>query len=425
MIQKQNLFSRIAGISTIALCVVAGLFLLKKPVQSIPAKPAPEEIVLDTEVRSLPGKLDNIPLFNSNSPEWVKKEGILLSTFPPDGKKVPAAHLNFAFQGQFNLFAHHFSHTPANLRTLYIGALLYNPGSEPVTVEVLQAASYLMEPDAPFKQKPALSENPNGEVYSSPGIRAVDRVLRGIRQPDFPEKLVIAPGETALLMNHPIPVRGLEKPINGRSTFVRLNCRGGAPVPAPAKVYAATLAMYAPQNADGGDPLRGLRQRAPTLAEWQQLLNNGGLAGPRDKTPTPPDVTSGSLTYGRVAGVQAGSGWQAELVDRDAKNLTIPQTGKAISYGISTLRGGTFGTQQVQAGKMLARYPDTAYEAHGNYGVHYNLSLPLYNATKKPQTVAVSLETPVNYPPSSGIPLWRGLPISTGTASDKTEIFPG
>ena len=380
MIQKQNLFSRIAGISTIVLCAAGGLLYVKKPVQSVPAKPAPAEIVQATEVRELPGQLDSIPLFNSDSPEWVKKEGILLSTFPPDGKKVPAAHLNFAFQGQFNLFAHHFSHTPLNSRTLYIGAVLYNPSSAPVTVEVLQAASYLMEPDAPFKQKPALSESPNGEIYSGPGIRAVDNVLRGMRQPDFPAKLLIATGETALLMNRPIPVRGLEKPINGRSTFVRLKSSG--------KVYAATLAMYAPQNADGDE-------RAPTLEEWQQLLNNGGLAGPRDKTPTPPDATSGSLIYGRVAGVQQGSGWEAELVDRDAKNLAIPQTGKAISYAISTLRGGTLGTQQVQAGKMLARYPDTAYEAHGNYGVHYNLILPLHNTEEKPQTVAVSLETPL------------------------------
>jgi len=40
-------------------------------------------------------------------------------------------------------------------------------------------------------------------------------------------------------------MRGLEKPINGSYTFVRLNTSG--------RVYAATLAMYAPQNADGGD----------------------------------------------------------------------------------------------------------------------------------------------------------------------------
>ena len=219
MIQKKTEFSRIAGILAIALLGSCGLLILKKPAQSIPAKPTPEEIVQVTEVRSLPGQLDNIPLFNSDSPEWVKKEGILLSTFPPEGKKVPAAHLNFPLLGQFNLFAHHFSHTPPNLQTLYIGALLYNPGTEPVTVEVLQAASYLMEPEAPFKQKPEQSESPNGEVYSGPGIRAVDSVLRGMRQPDFPEKLAIAPGETAMLMNRPIPVRGLSKPINGRSTF--------------------------------------------------------------------------------------------------------------------------------------------------------------------------------------------------------------
>jgi hypothetical protein len=142
MIQKKTEFSRIAGIFAIALPL--GLLILKQPAQSIPAKPTPEEIVQVTEVRSLPGELDNIPLFNSDSPEWVKKEGILLSTFPPEGKKVPGAHLNFPLFGQFNLFAHHFSHTPANLQTLYIGAILYNPGTEPITVEVLQAASYLM-----------------------------------------------------------------------------------------------------------------------------------------------------------------------------------------------------------------------------------------------------------------------------------------
>ncbi|MEG4319032.1 MULTISPECIES: DUF3370 domain-containing protein [unclassified Microcoleus] len=386
MIQKKSKFGRIAGIFAIAL-PLGGLFILKQPAQSIPAKPTPEEIVQVTEVRSLPGQLDNIPLFNSDSPEWVKKEGILLSTFPPEGKKVPGAHLNFPFQGQFNLFAHHFSHTPPNLQTLYIGAILYNSGTEPITVEVLQAASYLMEPDAPFKQKPEQSESPNGEVYSGPGMRAVDSVLRGMRQPDFPEKLAIAPGETAMLMNRPIPVRGLSKPINGRSTFVRLNCRGGAPVPAPAKVYAATLAMYAKQNADGSD-------RAPTLQEWQELLDNGGLAGPRDKTPTPPGA-AGNLIYGRVAGVQQGSGWQAQLVDRDTADLKIPEIGKGISFAIATLRGGTFGSQQVQAAKLLARYPDTAYEAHGNYGVYYDLTWPLYNHTDKPQTVALSLATPL------------------------------
>jgi hypothetical protein len=101
-----------------------GLVLLNKnnqesvdiaPATAQSSAKAPEIIVQKNEVRSLPGQLDNIPMFNSNSPEWIKKEGILLSTFPPDGKQVPEAHLNFPFEGKFELFAHHFIHTPSIL----------------------------------------------------------------------------------------------------------------------------------------------------------------------------------------------------------------------------------------------------------------------------------------------------------------------
>ncbi len=209
-------------------------------------KPAPQEIVQPGEVRALPGKLDKIPVFNSNSPEWIKTEGILLSTFPPDGKKIPAAHLNFPFQGRFDLFAHHYSHTPKDLQTLYLGVIVQNPGKKAVTVDVLQAASYLMQ-DAPF----------------------------------------------------------------------------------------VTLSPY---------------------------IEN----------------------------------WQAKLVDNpQTKYLTIPQRGKAISYGLDTLLSGRLGTQQIQTAKMLVRYPDTAYEAHGNYGVEYKLTLPLSNNTNENQTVTVTLETPL------------------------------
>lgn len=37
----------------------------------------PQEIIQPYEVRPLPGKLDNVVMFNSNSPEWIKQEGIL------------------------------------------------------------------------------------------------------------------------------------------------------------------------------------------------------------------------------------------------------------------------------------------------------------------------------------------------------------
>ncbi|MBU7581817.1 MAG: DUF3370 domain-containing protein [Nostoc sp. TH1S01] len=343
-------------------------------------KPAPQEIIQPGEVRALPGKLDAIPVFNSNSPEWIKNEGILLSTFPANGKKVSAAHLNFPFQGRFDLFAHHYTHTPKDLQTLYIGVMLHNPNKKPVTVNVLQAASYLLQ-DAPFVTLPPYLENNDGKVYSGPGARAVSDVLRGVRQADFPAKLVIPPGSSRMLLNHPIPVRNLVKPVNGRSSFMRLQSNG--------KVYAASLAMFAKKNSDGSD-------RAPTLSEWQTLLNNGSFAGPRDKTPTPPNATGGSLIYGRVAGVSQGSQWQANLVDNPkAQYLTIPGRGKGISYPLVTLRGGRLGTDQIQTAKMLVRYPDTAYEAHGNYGVEYKLSLPLKNHTTQTQKVSITLETPL------------------------------
>ncbi|MBD1841428.1 DUF3370 domain-containing protein [Coleofasciculus sp. FACHB-64] len=345
-----------------------------------PPKPAPQEIVRPQPVMPLPGQLDKVPMFNSNSPEWVKSEGILLSTFPPNGKKVPAAHLNFPFQGRFDLFAHHFSHTPKDLQTLYLGVILHNPGTKPVKVEVLQAASQLMQ-NAPYIKLPTYVENPSGDVYSGHGDRAVNDVMRGKRQADFPAQLVIPPGQSRLLMNHPIPVRDLEKPINGRSTLMRLQSNG--------KIYAASLAMYAKKNADGSE-------RKPTQAEWQTLLDTGTLAGPRDKAPSPPGQTSGQFIYSRVAGVSEGSAWKGQLVDKpNAQNLTIPQPGNAISYPISSLKLGTLGTSQVQTAKMLVRYPDTAYEAHGNYGVEYNLSVPLINSTKQPQTVTLTLETPL------------------------------
>jgi Protein of unknown function (DUF3370) len=135
-------------------------------------KPTPQEIIQQGEVRALPGKLNTIPVFNSNSPEWIKNEGILLSTFPPTGKKSPPPHLNYPFQGRFDLFAHHYTHTPKDLQTLYIGVMLHNPSRKSVTVNLLQGASYLMT-QAPFVTLPPYIENNDGKTFSGPGARAV------------------------------------------------------------------------------------------------------------------------------------------------------------------------------------------------------------------------------------------------------------
>ena len=344
--------------------------------QTTPA-PAATEILQAGEVRPLPGQLDSIPLFNSDSPEWPKQSGILLSTFPPDGKATPAAHLNYPFKGRFNLFAHHFTDTPKDLQTLYIGILVYNPSDRPVTISIPAAASYRMS-DAPFESKPPMVENPDGSVFSGPGIRAVDTVLRGQRTAEFPAQVVIAPKQYQMLMNGDIPTKGLARTVNGRSTFMRLSSSDN--------VYVASLALFAPKT-DGVE-------RVPTLQDWQTLLQEGSLASPRDKTPTPPGA-GGSLIYSRVAGVQAGSTWRANLVDADETTLTIPSPGRSIAYGISTLRAGRLGTQQVQSAPLVVRYPDTAYESHGNYGTYYDLRMPLVNPTAQSQTVALTLSTPI------------------------------
>lgn len=351
--------------------------------QTTPAPTPQVEIVQLQEIRPLPGQLDNVPVFNSNSPELVQTEGILLSTFPPSDKANPGAHLNFPFQGRFDIFAHHVAKaaTLDDLRTLYLGIILHNPGKEPVTVDIIEAASYLSQPDAPFIELPSQVDNSSGRVYAGPGSRVMSDILRGGRQDGFPAQLVIQAQQSRMLLNLPIPVRTLTPPINGRSTLMRLYSDG--------KVYAASLAQYAPLDSDGNE-------RSPTIAQWQNLLEQGELAGPRDRAPTAPMATTGSIIYGRVAGVARGSRWEAQLVDNPtAQSLTIPQPGQAFSYGLSTLHYGRLGTGQIQSAPMLVRYPDTAYFAHGNYGVQYSLTLPLINPTRDTQTVTLAIETPI------------------------------
>jgi hypothetical protein len=84
------------------------------------------------------------------------------------------------------------------------------------------------------------------------------------------------------------------------------------------------------------------------------------------------------------------------VVDRPgARELSIPKQGQAFSYPLSTINMVTLGTGQVQSAPMLARYPDTAYRAHGNYGILYSLTLPLLNNTLEPQTVTLTIQTPI------------------------------
>ncbi len=337
------------------------------------------------DIRPLPGHLDAVPVFNSNSPEIVQTEGIMLSTFPPDKMRDGAAHLNYAFEGRFDIFSHHIAKTtdPKETRTLFQGVMLHNPGHQPVTIEVFQAATYLTGSDAGFVELPAQVNNAAGDVFSGPGSRMTTEILKGNRQDLFPATLTLAPKQSQMLLSLPLPTGHgeLVPTSNARSTLLRL--WSGGPV------YVADLAMFARKHTDGSE-------RSPTLEEWQSLLKGGCLAGPRDLPPTPPDHTIGKIIYGRVAGVSQGSQWQAKLTDSpEAPTLTLPKPGKPIAYGLSTLPQGTLGTGQVQSAPLLARYPDTAHLSHGNYAVQYSLTLPLHNAGRAARSVILAIQTPI------------------------------
>ncbi|MEO0409446.1 MAG: DUF3370 domain-containing protein, partial [Cyanobacteria bacterium P01_A01_bin.135] len=298
--------------------------------------------------------------------------------------------------------------------------------------------SYLTN-EAPYLDLASYIANPFGTVFAGPGSRTMNDMLRGVRQPHFPSRITVPGGYTHLLVNAPIPLRRLtvptdgslmpgriitppkpapppidgspteltqvvrpkppanrSLPTNGRSSLMYLSSSG--------PVHVASMAMFAPNTGSGNE-------RVPSLAEWQQLLLGEGLAGPRDYPPTPPDAQRYSrFFYSRVAGVAQGSQWAATLTDEGSSTLQIPEPGDHLSYALSTVDHNTFGTAQIQSAPLLARYPDTAYRAHGNYGVHYNLSLPLVNSSDRTQTVALMLETPLQDESSPGELSFRSPP---------------
>ncbi len=390
------------------------------------------EVLQPQAVRPLPGSLDDVPVFNSNSPEAISSPGILLSTFPPQGKRNPSAHLNFTFQGRFDIFAHHVAKIdkPDTTPTLYNGILVYNPSlSKTVVIDLLQAASYLGTPDAPYVTLPSLVENPVGRIFSGPGGRVADILLRSDRQAHWPSRVVLPPRSSEMLMSLPIPVprpaiaRLPQAPVtrvllpalirnnprlrqiplnttsssNARSTLLKLNSSG--------PIYVSYLADYASVAPNG-------REGVPRKSDWEKLLINGQLATPRDRSPSPLSSSATRFLYGRVSGVSRGSQWKTQVTDTPRSDkLTIPELGEAFSYGLSTLQRGTFGTGQVQSAPMLTRYSDTALLAHGNYGVHYQLSLPLYNPNSTPQRVAVTVQTPIKQDLwGQGLRFLRALP---------------
>lgn len=334
--------------------------------------------VQNIKIFPLPGGLDAYPMLNSNSPEIVESSGILVSSLP--GKSP--AYLDFPFKGRFGVFSHHIARDPApGVRLLYLGTLVTNPHATPVTLELTRGASYLSQPDALFKALPSLTPNPNGLVYAGPGDRVITELLTDT-VPLKNKTFTIPPRSTELIASLPVPTNvKILPPINGRSSLMYFNSSDS--------LYVSHLAYFADKKGDGF--------AAPTAADYRELLNSGKMAGKREETPTNylREKPKGPFRYGRVAGISQGLTWQSKLFQGDAL-LQRPNAGETVGYPISAVYLKRMGTDQNQSGELLRRYADTAYQNHANYGVRYDIEIPLHNRTQSYQTYSIGLSHPVS-----------------------------
>ena len=337
------------------------------------SKPKTAEIIQRQQsVRPLPGQLDGVLMVNDNNPELITGEGILLSTFPD------APGLNLPLSGRFDLFSHHvYAGKPESLdSTLWLALVAEPAGDGPVTLELLGGSTSLSQATrkgqtaAPFLPLPSLMAETSSPIAAGPGSRVAGDLLRGNQAQELTSRWEISPGEASPLVVLPIPVAGLDPLLNGRNLQLRL--RSSAPV------YVATLAAY------------GEGASAPPVSHWQSLLDAGTLS-PKEHQPTPRG-SKGKIIYSRVSGVQIGSLWRATLSDPGSNSLIVQD--KAISWPISSLERGDLGTGQVQTAELKVFSEGTAWAAHGNYGVEYDLTLPLHNPGPGSRRVAIALESP-------------------------------
>ena len=339
---------------------------------------APSRTIVET-VRALPGQLDSVEMFNSNSPEIVKNTGILVSTFPATSMAHSEAHLNHALTGEINFFLHHINNRveEKDLKTVYVGLLVYNSSTQTANVKVLTAASNLSQPDAPFVTLPPLEKNDAGEIFAGPGDRSMLEILRGQRDDKLlKEKVEIPSHHYALLLNQPIPVDKLNPPVNGRSALIKIET--------DQPLYAATLSS-----------VQSYEEKAPTLKEWQKILEQSDLVTPRERSATEPGKP-GPIIYGRVAGVQKGSLWIANIVNsKDNEYYEVGQI-ETQNFPISTVPGHTFDTTQIQSAPLIVRNAESAYLANGNYAVHYSLRIPMHNTATVERMVTIRIQNPLS-----------------------------
>ncbi len=372
---------------------------------------APQTLLRRQTVAPLPGGLDRVPMLNDNNPELIRQAGILLSGF--DGSLgyagrplgVPGAHLNRPLSGRFELFSHHvYAGTPEKLdSTLWLAVVAAPRGPQPVRLRLVSGSTALSQsvdpsqPAAPFLPLPALMRQGSTAIWSGPGSRVATELLNRERSPLLPREWTLPPGRLSTLLVLPLPVRGLDPLLNGRNLQMRLQSSGAVDV--------ATLAAFGPGE---GPPEPGI---------WARLLE-GGLS-PKEHSPSPRGA-AGAIVYSRVSGIQQGSLWRGRITDPGSGFLSA--TRAPISWPISSLERGSLGTGQVQTAELGAFYPGTAWAAHGNYGVEYDLTLPLRNDSPGPVVLQLALESPLKHDKPQGGLRFRDPPATAVMFRGTVEV---
>ena len=347
-----------------------------------PVKAEPYSMTYPYEVQPLPGGLSSVLTVNSNSPEIIQSEGILVSTFPKEGKQNPKAHLDTTLSGNFDIFTHHIAvaRAPGDYTTVFQGILLQNATEKEITIKINASSTYTTGPDAAFLKLPDFVRNDEGKIYAGPGDRVSQDILREKSHFEGNREIKIAPKDFYILMNDPIGISRFATR-NGKTSLFKLQSSGA--------VYVADLAMYQK------DPAIFWRGAKPELKDWLNILQNGNLSEKRDYRPTPLNQTyAGMFYYSRVSGVAAGNEWKAKIINEN-NYFKIPAKDNGISYALNTVYNNTYGTKQVQSAYMVRRYDDTAYQSHANYGMTYDIEIPLYNANKESTSVAISFDSPL------------------------------
>lgn len=333
------------------------------PVATAKAPPAPslasDRLATAPIILPLGGRMNAVPMLNANHPEMVQGPGISLSTLPLAGP----GHLGKALNGSFEVFVHHNNQSG---RDLYQTVVLHNPGPKPVTVHIGPSASFTSDSARYRDRGPMAGLDPRGQFVSGPGDATASALLRGDRAISA-EHLVLAPGEFKVLHTKRF---GTGKEVTSQ---YRLESEG--------PVHAAVL----------------VERQASTAASAEATLRQGKLLvrNPADKPPTPPGGKGGELVYGRASGVQEGARYEASLrTDAQDGTFTLPHGRFERSYVLNGQRGNSLGTGDVQVADLSLRYPDAAYQAHGNYGVEYRIQVPLANRGESPREVALYFDSP-------------------------------